>query len=107
MKPMVAAVRNKGRLRDDVAAGAEHRHYDMPDTHHSIRLMSPALTLLLASVALGACSGGDFGRTRADLVSDDVHRWFGTEATSSFGMGPAQFQVSDDERALSDLAYRL
>src|SRR5437588_755583 len=107
MKPMVAAVRNKGRLRDDVAAGAEHRHCDMPDTHHSIRLVSPALTLLLASVALGACSGGDFGRTRGDFVSDDMHRWLGTEATSSIGLRPSQFQLTDNERLLRDLAYPL
>src|SRR6184192_1127686 len=107
MKPVVAAVRKKGRLRDDVAAGAEHRHYDMPDTHHSIRLMSPALTLLLASVTLGACSGGDFGRTRADFVSDDMHRWLGTEATSSVGLRPSQFQLTDNERQLRDLAYPL
>src|SRR5437763_9450807 len=107
MKPMVAAVRNKGRLRDDVAAGAEHRHYDMPDTHHSIRLMSPALTLLLASVTLGACSGGDFGRTRADFVSDDMHRWLGTEATGSVGLPASQFQLTDNERQLRDLAYPL
>ena len=107
MKPVVAAVRKKGRLREDVAADAEHRHYDMPDTHHSIRLMSRALTLLLASVTLGACSGGDFGRTRADFVSDDMHRWLGTEATSSVGLRPSQFQLTDNERQLRDLAYPL
>jgi hypothetical protein len=107
MKATVAAVRKKGRLRDDVAAGAEHRHFDMPDMHHSIRLMSPALTLLLASVALGACSGGDFGRTRADFVSDDMHRWLGTEATASVGLRSSQFQLTDNERQLRDLAYPL
>src|SRR5437588_4414779 len=107
MKPVVAAVRKKGRLREDVAADAEHRHYDRPDRHHSIRLMSPALTLLLASVTLGACSGGDFGRTRADFVSDDMHRWLGTEATSSVALRPSQFQLTDAERQLRDLAYPL
>src|SRR5260370_26593880 len=107
MRPAVAAVRKRGRPRGDVAAGAKARHFDMPDTRHSIRCRSQALTLLLASVTLGACSGGDFGRTRQDFVSDDMHRWLGTEATSSVGLRPSQFQLTDNERQLRDLAYPL
>jgi hypothetical protein len=107
MRPAAAAVRKKGRLRDDVAAGAEYRHLDMPDPHNSIRCMSPGLALLLASLLLGACSGGDFGRTRQDFVSDDMHRWLGAEATSSIGLRASQFQLTDNERQLRDLAYPL
>jgi hypothetical protein len=79
----------------------------MPETPHSIRSMSPALPLLLASLILGACSGGDFGRTRQDFINDDMHRWIGGEATSSVGLRPSQFQLTDNERQLRDLAYPL
>jgi hypothetical protein len=78
----------------------------MPETTLPIRYLSPVL-LLFASVALGACSGGDFGRTRADMLSDDMHRWIGAEATSSVGLHPSQFQLTDGERQLRDLAYPL
>jgi hypothetical protein len=107
MKPAVAAARNRGRLRGDVGAGARNRNFDMPETPHSIRSMSPALPLLLASLILGACSGGDFGRTRQDFINDDMHRWIGGEATSSVGLRPSQFQLTDNERQLRDLAYPL
>jgi hypothetical protein len=66
----------------------------------------PVLTLLLIGAALGGCSGGDFGRTRQDFVSDDMHRWIGTEATGSVGLHPSQFQLTDNERQLRDLAYQ-
>jgi hypothetical protein len=78
----------------------------MPETRYPIRSFAPGL-LLLASSMLGACSGGDFGRTREDLRSDDMHRWIGLEATSSVGLRPSQFQLTDDERQLRDLAYPL
>ncbi len=78
----------------------------MPETKFPIRYRAPAL-LLLASLMLGACSGGDFGRTREDFRSDDMHRWIGLEATSSVGLRPSQFQLTDDERQLRDLAYPL
>ena len=79
----------------------------MPDTSHPIRNLPPALTLLLASITLGACSGGDFGRTRQDFLSDDMHRWMDGEATSSVGVPLSQFQLTDNERQLRDLAYPL
>ena len=71
------------------------------------RFASPVLTLLLAGVTLGGCSGGDFGRTRQDLRNDDMHRWIGFEATGSIGMHASQFQLTDNERLLRDLAYPL
>ena len=67
----------------------------------------PALTLCLLSVGLCACSGGDFGRTREDFRNDDMHRWMGAEVTGSVGLHPSQFQLTDDERQLRDLAYPL
>jgi hypothetical protein len=86
----------------------------MPETCVPIRTRrkiwccaSPVLTLLLLSGALGGCSGGDFGRTRQDFLNDDMHRWIGGEATASVGLRASQFQLTDNERQLRDLAYPL
>jgi len=79
----------------------------MPATFHPIRRSSSALPLLLGSVLLAGCSGGDFGRARDDMRNDDMHRWIGAEATSSVGLHPSQFQLTDPERQLRDLAYPL
>jgi len=85
----------------------------MPETWVPIRTRrkvwcaSPVLTLLLLSGALGGCSGGDFGRTRQDFLNDDMHRWIGGEATASVGLRASQFQLTDNERQLRDLAYPL
>jgi len=67
----------------------------------------PALILILIGAALGGCSGGDFGRTRADFRNDDMHRWLGGEVTGSVGARASQFQLTDNERRLRDLAYPL
>jgi hypothetical protein len=85
----------------------------MPATRFPIRTSrpsrrsSPALALLLAGAALGGCSGGDFGRTRQDFLNDDMHRWIGGEVTGSVGISASQFQLTDNERQLRDLAYPL
>jgi len=82
----------------------------MPETFpvrsSGVRPSFPALALLLTA-ALGGCSGGDFGRTRQDMRSDDMHRWLGAEATGSVGLKASQFQLTDNERQLRDLAYPL
>lgn len=77
----------------------------MPDIIRQIRPILSAVLLALLAASLGACSGGDFGRTRADMRSDDMHRWLGEEVTSSVGLKPSQFQLTDEERQLRDLAY--
>jgi hypothetical protein len=64
-------------------------------------------SIVLLSISLGGCAGGDFGRTREDFRSDDMHRWIGAEATGSIGMKASQFQLTDIERSLRDLAYPL
>jgi len=85
----------------------------MPETCFPIRTsrpgrrLSPALALFLIGTALGGCSGGDFGRTRQDFLNDDMHRWIGGEVTSSVGLRASQFQLTDNERQLRDLAYPL
>jgi hypothetical protein len=65
------------------------------------------LGLVAMVLALAGCASGDFGRTRADMRSDDMHRWVGEEATASVGIKPSQFQLTDDERLLRDYAYPL
>jgi len=72
-----------------------------------VRRVAPILALVLAGGLLSACSGGDFGRTRADMRNDDMHKWIGAEATASVGVKPSQFQLTDNERQLRDLAYPL
>ena len=85
----------------------------MPATRFPLRTSRPsrrssaALALLLAGAALGGCSGGDFGRTRQDFLNDDMHRWIGGEVTASVGLSASQFQLTDNERQLRDLAYPL
>ena len=53
----------------------------MPEKRFPIRTWAGIPTLLLLGLALGGCSGGDFGRTREDFRNDDMHRWMGAEAT--------------------------
>jgi len=55
---------------------------------------------------LGGCGtpNGDFGEVRPTLVSDGMHDWVGPYATGSV---PSKFELTDDERALRDLAYPL
>ena len=85
----------------------------MPETYFPIRTMLRApgtasvLTWLAIGLTLGGCSGGDFGRTRQDFLSDDMHRWIGAEATGSVGLQASQFLLTDAERQLRDLAYPL
>src|SRR5882762_8182719 len=76
-------------------------------TRTQARWCSLGPTLLLISMMLGGCSGGDFGRTRQDFRNDDMHRWLGAEATGSIGLKASQFQLTDNERQLRDLAYPL
>jgi hypothetical protein len=61
----------------------------------------------MASLAggLGGCASGDFGRTRDTARNDDMHRWVGIEATASIGRRASDFQLTDNERKLRDLAY--
>jgi hypothetical protein len=85
----------------------------MPDNSFAIRFQQritasvSVLIWLAANLALGGCSGGDFGRTRGDFRNDDMHRWIGVEATGSVGIRASQFQLTDGERQLRDQAYPL
>jgi hypothetical protein len=85
----------------------------MPEMSTQIRTrlrLPPAILLalpLLAAAMLGGCAGGDLGRTRENARSDDMHRWLGIEATASVGLRASQYQLTDKERLLRDLAYPL
>jgi hypothetical protein len=63
--------------------------------------------LILIALTQAGCSGGDFGRARQSAVSDDMHSWIGREATASIGLRPSEFQLTDGEKAMRDLAYPL
>lgn len=77
----------------------------MPEATRQIRNLVTAMLLASVGASLAGCSGGDFGRTRADMRSDDMHSWLGREATGSLGLKASQFQLTDAERQLRDLAY--
>lgn len=102
---MAVADRSRALRRAVVADAAPD---PMPELAQrtAARRSLPALILLLAGSALAGCSGGDFGRTRADFRNDDMHRWMGAEATGSVGKNASQFQLTEHERQLRDLAYQ-
>jgi hypothetical protein len=65
------------------------------------------LTVLATMSLLAGCAtgNGDFGEVHPSLVRDNVHDWLGRRASGDW-QGSA-FEVTDDERALRDLAYPL
>src|ERR1700709_2368130 len=81
----------------------------LPPIRTRLRLPSAILVALplAAAAMLGGCAGGDFGRTRENARNDDMHRWVGIEATGSIGLRASQYQLTDKERLLRDLAYPL
>lgn len=56
---------------------------------------------------LGGCGtpNGDFGEVRPTLVSDGIHDWLGPYASGA--KKELNFDLTDDERQLRDLAYPL
>jgi hypothetical protein len=53
---------------------------------------------------LTGCANGDFGEIKPVLVRADIHDWLGPEAS---GGKASEFELTDDERQLRDLAYPL
>ena len=79
-----------------------------PPNRPRLRRMAPILACAMwGGMTLGGCAGGDFGRTRNNAVTDDMHRWVGVEATGSVGLKSSDFQLTDIERQLRDQAYPL
>ena len=56
---------------------------------------------------VGGCANGDFGEVRPSLVRDDMHDWVGPAAIAGTQTQPSNFELTDDERLLRDLAYPL
>jgi hypothetical protein len=81
----------------------------MPASHAAGRLrLRPALPfLILIALTQAGCSGGDFGRVRQSAISDDMHSWIGLEANASVGLRPSEFQLTDGEKTMRNLAYPL
>ena len=79
---------SRAQRRGAVVVAARHPDFcNAGDVHPPIRHCRngrPARLLLARRSA--RCSGGDFGRTREDMRSDDMHRWLGAEATGSVGL---------------------
>ncbi len=65
----------------------------------------------LAAVGLltlaGCTSIGDLGRLQQPVVADNIHAWVGQEAASRAGAPISLANLTDDERALRDLAFPL
>src|SRR3569623_221385 len=62
--------------------------------------------LFVLPLVLGiGCVGDDCGRTRDMCYHQDMHQWGGAEATVALGGYPSNFPLTDDERALRDMAY--
>ncbi len=72
------------------------------------RRQSGLAAIVVSLLALPACSSiGDFGRLQQPLVADNIHAWVGQEAAVRAG-GPISLNnLTDDERALRDLAFPL
>jgi hypothetical protein len=70
-----------------------------------------AATLPLAVVALlplaGCSSIGDFGRLQDPVVADNIHAWVGQAAAARAGAPISFDNLTEDERALRDLAFPL
>jgi hypothetical protein len=67
----------------------------------------PPLALLGVLALMGCSSLGDFGRLQPSLVHDDIHDWVGRDAATSAGAPVSTDPLTEDERALRDLAFPL
>lgn len=64
--------------------------------------------MLAVLVALGGCATqGDFGEVKRSLSRDDMHDWLSSEAIAGTRSSPSAFPLTENERALRDLAYPL
>src|SRR5882724_12114906 len=119
MQQLVAAGRRRGLQQDAAVAAAcdpdVWRHIMLANSHRSLvklrlpiscfRAAIPVLLMVGLAAELGGCATGDFGRTRDSARNDDMHRWVGEEATGSIERQTSDFQLTDNERTLRDLAY--
>ncbi len=69
--------------------------------------MKLSWSILALAVLAGCTSIGDFGRLQNPVVTDDIHAWVGQEAATSVGAPISLYNLTDEERALRDLAFPL
>jgi hypothetical protein len=80
----------------------------MPPRARYRRKTAPSLMTLIGLVALTGCTSiGDFGRIDSELVTDGIHDWVGRDAAKHAGLPASQNRLTEDERALRDLAFPL
>jgi hypothetical protein len=78
-----------------------------PRARNCRKIVSPLLTLI-GFVALAGCTSiGDFGRIDPELVTDGIHDWVGRDAAKHAGLPVSKNRLTEDERALRDLAFPL
>jgi hypothetical protein len=63
--------------------------------------------VIAALLVLPGCANGDFGEIKPSLVRDDIHDWVAVDAIAGRSTLPSQFELTDDERQLRNLAYPL
>ena len=69
---------------------------------------APRLLALAVLAVLGGCATqGDFGEVRPSLTRDDMHDWLSLDAIAGKPTSPSDFPMTEDERAMRDLAYPL
>jgi hypothetical protein len=79
----------------------------MPPRAGRCREGKSALALGLLLTLSGCASIGDLGEVRQSFVSDDIHAWVGQAAAAQVGAPISLDNLTDDERALRDLAFPL
>lgn len=81
----------------------------MPPTRARFRRqLALAAFLAVAALGLAGCGvNGDFGEVNRDLVRDDIHDWIGRRHPVDIEAPRGNFQLTDEERQLRDLAYPL
>jgi hypothetical protein len=105
--------RKRTRRRKTVAVDgqdAAERPRPMSPRARCRREISPqsAIFAALALLVLSGCSStGDFGRLRPDLDSDGIHDWVGRDAARGAGAPISDYNLTDDEHTLRDLAFPL
>lgn len=71
------------------------------------RMLRRPLLALAALALLAGCEQGDFGELNRVLVREDIHDWVGRDNKAGTPISPSNFQLTDDERQLRDLAFPL
>jgi hypothetical protein len=78
-----------------------------PRAHCRGDLRACVLAVLALSTLSGCSSVGDLGRLQPYLASDGIHDWVGRDAARSAGAPVSNYNLTEDERRLRDLAFPL